>query len=185
LGDAFFARKRRTKRDAIKTGPVHFKNILLQKTGKILNGKSIFLLQEENNLKKSNMNYFISTVLKGKAFDETLETVKAELGKEGFGIPSEIDMQDTFKKKIDVDFRKYRILGACNPAFAHKAVLSEKNIGVLLPCSVVVQELENGTIEVAAVDPLTSMAGVKNPTVQEVATEISARLERVIENLAD
>jgi uncharacterized protein (DUF302 family) len=129
------------------------------------------------------MSYYFSTVLKNKNFEEVVEDVKAELAKEGFGIPSEVDMQKTFKMKLDIDFRKYRILGACNPEYALKAVESEKNIGVLLPCSVIVQEHENGDVEVAAVDPLASMMAVSNPTVQEVATEITHRLERVIENL--
>lgn len=129
------------------------------------------------------MSYFISTILKEKNFEKAIEAVKAELGKEGFGVPAEIDMQGTFKKKINVDFRKYRILGACNPAFAHKAVESEKNIGVLLPCSVIVQENDKDQVEVAAVDALASMSTVENPTVQEIATEINRRLERVIKNL--
>jgi uncharacterized protein (DUF302 family) len=93
-------------------------------------------------------------------------------------------MQATFKAKLDVDFRKYRILGACNPGFAKKAIESEKNLGVLLPCSVVVQEHDNGDVEVAAVEPLSSMMAVDNAIVQEVATEINRRLERVIENLS-
>ena len=129
------------------------------------------------------MSYFFSTVLKNKNFEEVIEDVKAKLTKEGFGIPAEVDMQKTFKMKLDINFRKYRILGACNPEYALKAVESEKNIGVLLPCSVIVQEYENGDVEVAAVDPLASMMAVTNPTVQEVATEITRRLEKVIESL--
>ncbi|MBW6535612.1 MAG: DUF302 domain-containing protein [Mariniphaga sp.] len=129
------------------------------------------------------MSYYFSTVLKNKSFEQVIESVKAELAKEGFGVPSEVDMQKTFKMKLGVDFRKYHILGACNPEYAKKAVESEKNIGVLLPCSVIVQENDNGEVEVAAVDPLASMMMVTNPTVQEVATEITRRLERVIENL--
>ncbi len=129
------------------------------------------------------MSYYYSTVLKNKSFEQVIENVKAELAKEGFGVPSEVDMQKTFKMKLDINFRKYRILGACNPEYALKAVESEKNIGVLLPCSVIVQEHENGDVEVAAVDPLASMMAVTNPTVQEIATEITRRLERVIENL--
>jgi uncharacterized protein (DUF302 family) len=129
------------------------------------------------------MNYFIDTVVKGKSFEEVIEIVKSELGKEGFGVPAEVDMQDTFKKKLNLTFRKYRILGACNPEFAYKAVQAEKNIGVLLPCSIVVQEHENGDVEVAAVHPLTSMSEVYNNVVQEVATEITHRLENVIESL--
>ncbi|RIH66748.1 DUF302 domain-containing protein [Mariniphaga sediminis] len=130
------------------------------------------------------MSYFFNTVVKNKSFEEVLDVVKEELGKEGFGVPAEIDMQATFKQKLNVDFRKYKILGACNPSFAHKAVLSEKNIGVLLPCSVIVQEHENGDVEVAAVDAKASMLAVKNDTVQDIATEIAGRLKRVIENLS-
>lgn len=129
------------------------------------------------------MSYFFSTVIKNKSFEEVIDLVKSELGKEGFGVPSEVDMQATFKAKLDVDFRKYRILGACNPGFAKKAIESEKNLGVLLPCSVVVQEHDNGDVEVAAVEPLASMMAVDNAIVQEVATEINRRLERVIEKL--
>jgi uncharacterized protein (DUF302 family) len=129
------------------------------------------------------MSYYLNTVVKGKSFDEVIELVKNELQKEGFGVPADVDMQNTFKQKINVDFRKYRILGACNPSFAHKAVTSEKNIGVLLPCSVAVQEHENGDVEVAAVDPVVSMAEVKNETVQEVAAEVKNRLKKVIDNL--
>ena len=129
------------------------------------------------------MSYFSNITIKGKNFDDVIELVKSELAKEGFGVPAEIDMQQTFKMKLDVDFRKYRILGACNPKFAHKAVLSEKNLGVLLPCNVVVQEHDNGEIEVSAVDPLASMMAVKNDTVQEIAKEIKKRMEKVIQSL--
>jgi uncharacterized protein (DUF302 family) len=129
------------------------------------------------------MNYYFSTVMKNTSFEKALEEVKSELAKEGFGVPSDVDMQATFMQKLNIGFRKYRILGACNPAYARQAIESEKNIGVLLPCSVVVQEHENGEVEVAAVDPLAAMMSVDNPEVQEVATEITRRLERVIENL--
>lgn len=127
------------------------------------------------------MNYYFSTVVKNKSFEEAVAMVKSSLEKEGFGIPAEINMTDIFRKKLDVDFRKYVILGACSPSDAIKAVQSEKNLGVLLPCSVVVQEHENGEIEVAAVDPIASMMAVKNNTVQGIAVEIGRRLENVIE----
>lgn len=129
------------------------------------------------------MKYYISTVVKGKSFEEAVETVKSKLENEGFGIPSEVNMQQTFKMKLDVDFRKYLILGACNPKSAYKAVQSEKNLGVLLPCNVILQENENGEIEVSAVNPLTSMAAVNNDVVQEIAGEIKSRLEKVIQSL--
>lgn len=129
------------------------------------------------------MSYFLGTTIKGKSFDEAVVTVKSALEKEGFGIPSEVNMQQTFKMKLDVDFRKYLILGACNPKFAIEAVQSEKNLGVLLPCNVILQEHDNGDIEVAAVDPLASMAAVKNDKVQEIAEEIKSRLKKVIQSL--
>ena len=130
------------------------------------------------------MNYFFSTIIKGKDFETVVDSVKAELQKEGFGIPTEVDLQEIFKTKINVNFRKYRILGACNPASAHRAILSEKNIGVLLPCSVVVQENENGQIEVAAVDALASMLAVQNNSIQTIASDITIKLKNVIERLA-
>lgn len=135
------------------------------------------------NVKEISMNYYLSTVLKNRKFDEVIDLVKSELGKEGFGVPTEVDMQSIFSAKLGEDFRRYQILGACNPGYAKKAIESERNIGVLLPCSVVVQECNNGDIEVAAVDPLASMTSVGNSSVQEVATEITRRLQRVIKNL--
>jgi uncharacterized protein (DUF302 family) len=129
------------------------------------------------------MSYFLSATIKDKSFDQAVQQVRDELSKVGFGIPSEIDMQQTFKMKLGVDFRKYLILGACNPKFAHQAVQSEKNLGVLLPCNVILQEHDNGEIEVAAVDPIASMAAVNNDKVQEIAIEIKSRLEKVIQSL--
>ena len=92
-------------------------------------------------------------------------------------------MQATLKKKLDIDFRKYQILGACNPPFAHKALLAENKIGAMLPCNVIVQELDNGKTEVAAVDPVASMQAVENDELSDIANEIRAKLEKVIENL--
>jgi len=163
----------------VKTVKINFH--LKTKSG--LNATGVILLYRMKSKKNRIMSYFLSTTIKGKSFDEAVEQVKAELGNEGFGIPTEVEMNNIFKQKLDVDFRKYRILGACNPKFALKAVKSEKNIGVLLPCSVVVQEHENGDVEVAAVDPVVSMTEVKNETVQEVAAEIRSRLEKVIQSL--
>jgi len=116
-------------------------------------------------------------------FDETIDVVTEALKKEGFGILTEIDVQATLKKKLDVDFNKYRILGACNPPFAHKALLAENKIGTMLPCNVVVQETGSGEVEVTAVDPMASMAAVENDSLKEVAAEIRQRLERVINSL--
>jgi len=96
---------------------------------------------------------------------------------------TEIDVTDTFKKKLDVDFRRYRILGACNPPFAHKALQAESHIGIFLPCNVIVQETDDGKTEVAAVDPTVSMSRVDNPGLEPVAAEVRAKLRRVIDSL--
>lgn len=130
------------------------------------------------------MSYYHSAVIKNRNFDEAVTLVKETLQNAGFGIPSEINMSEIFKNKLDVEFRKYVILGACSPSSALTAVQSEKNIGVLLPCSVVVQEHENGEIEVAAVDPIASMMAVKNNTLQSIAIEIGSKLEQVISDVS-
>ncbi len=129
------------------------------------------------------MSYFINTTLKGKTFDQALDLVTDALKKEGFGVLTEIDVQATLKKKLDVDFKKYKILGACNPQFAHKALKTEDKIGVFLPCNVVVEEDANGDIEVTAVDPVASMLAVKNYELFAISGEIQERLTRVIESL--
>ncbi len=129
------------------------------------------------------MSYYYNKVLKGKKFDEAIELVTAELKKEGFGVLTEIDVKETLKKKIDVDFKKYKILGACNPHFAYKALTSEDKIGVFLPCNVVVEEHENGDVEVSAVDPIASMIAVKNESLGSIASEIQQKLRRVIDSL--
>ncbi len=117
------------------------------------------------------------------SFNEAIENVTEELKKEGFGILTEIDVKATLKKKLNVDFRNYMILGACNPPYAHKALLAEEKIGTMLPCNVIVQEHEDGRVEVSAVDPLASMQAVDNPDLGPVAIEIQAKLKLVIENL--
>lgn len=116
-------------------------------------------------------------------FEKAIEHVTEELKKEGFGVLTEIDVQATLKKKLDVDFRPYRILGACNPPFAHKALSAEPHIGIYLPCNVVVQDAGNGRTEVAAVDPMVAMSRVDNADLEPIAKEIQAKLQRVIENL--
>ncbi len=116
-------------------------------------------------------------------YEDAIVKVTEELKKEGFGVLSEIDVQATLKKKLDVDFRPYRILGACNPPFAYKVLQAERNIGLLLPCNVIVQDAGNGKTGVAAIDPLVSMSRVDNPDLEPVAREIQAKLQRVIENL--
>ena len=127
-------------------------------------------------------SYFYARELKG-SFDDTIETVTEELKKEGFGILTEIDVKETLKKKLDVDFRNYRILGACNPPFAYKALQAEPNVGVMLPCNVIVQEKENGAIEVAAVDPLASMKAIENPELEKIAGEVRDKLKAVVDRL--
>lgn len=129
------------------------------------------------------MSYYFSKILKNKSFDEAITLTAAELKKEGFGILTEISIDKTLKSKIDVDFKKYTILGACNPQFAYEALKSEDKIGVFLPCNFIVEAHENGEIEVSAVDPIASMSAVKNEKLGELAIEIQAKLKRVIENL--
>lgn len=128
------------------------------------------------------MSYYFKAVVKGN-FDQVIEKVTEELKKEGFGVLTEIDIKATLKKKLDVDFYNYTILGACNAPFAYKALLAEDKIGTMLPCNVIVQEREKGTIEVSAVDPAASMQAIQNDTLVEVATEIRAKLNKVISNL--
>jgi uncharacterized protein (DUF302 family) len=116
-------------------------------------------------------------------FDDAIVRVTEELKKEGFGVLTEIDVKATLKKKLDVDFRNYRILGACNPPFAHQALLAEPHIGLMLPCNVVVQESEDGKTLISAIDPIASMQAVENETLGEVAEQVRAKMKKVIENL--
>ena len=128
------------------------------------------------------MKYYIEKITE-YGFDEAIEKVTEELKKEGFGVLTEIDVQATLKKKLDVNFKKYQILGACNPPFAHEALKAENKIGAMLPCNVILQELDNGKTEVAAIDPLASMLAVENDKLSEIAGEIRSKLEKVIKNL--
>lgn len=128
------------------------------------------------------MRYYFSKKL-NITFDETLVKITNELKKEGFGILTEIDVKEALKKKLNVDFRNYKILGACNPPFAFKALQAEDKIGTMLPCNVIVQETSEGQIEVAAVDPVASMQAVENPALNAIATEIQNKLKKVIEGL--
>ena len=125
--------------------------------------------------------YFSKTVT--LPFDDAIEKVIAELKKEGFGVLTDIDVKQTLKKKLDVDFKKYRILGACNPSFAYKALQAEDKIGTMLPCNVIVQEIEGERVEVAAIDPVASMQAVANPALKDVAEKVQAKLKKVIENI--
>ncbi len=128
------------------------------------------------------MSYYFSksTVV---SFEEALTKVTDELKKEGFGILTEIDVKETLKKKLDVNFQKYKILGACNPPFAYEALQAENKIGMLLPCNVIVQELPGGNVEVAAIDPVQSMQVVENPALKIVAEKVQAKLRSVINNI--
>lgn len=129
------------------------------------------------------MGYYFNKTVRGKSFDEVTELVIAELKTEGFGVVTEIDLKETFKKKIGIDFRNYKILGACNPQFAFKALEIEKKIGVFLPCNVVIDETEHGIVEVSAVDPVASMISVNNELLGSTATVIQQKLMKVIDRL--
>ena len=128
------------------------------------------------------MKYYFNKILHGN-FEDIIDKVTQGLKEEGFGILTEIDVKDTLKKKLDVDFKKYKILGACNPPYAHKALLAEDKIGTMLPCNVIVQEVEKGNIEVAAVNPMASMQAVENKKLHKVAEEITDKLEKIIKKL--
>ncbi len=128
------------------------------------------------------MKYYFNKSL-AITFDEAVSRVTEELKKEGFGILTEIDVKETLKKKLDVDFKKYKILGACNPHFAYQALQKEDKIGTMLPCNVIVQEVEEDKIEVAAIDPMASMQAVQNPNLQTVAEQVQAKLRAVIATL--
>lgn len=128
------------------------------------------------------MSYYFARTL-DLDLEAAIARVTEELKKEGFGVLTEIDVKATFKKKLDVDFRPYRILGACNPQFAYRALQGERMIGTMLPCNVIVQEAEDGRTEVAAIDPIASMQAVGNPALGEMAAQVQAKLRSVIDNL--
>ncbi len=125
------------------------------------------------------MSYYISKTV-DYSFDEAIEEATERLKEEGFGVLTEIDVKDTLKKKLDVDFKKYRILGACNPEFAHQALQHEDKIGTMLPCNVIVEEHEDGSVEISAVDPMASMQAVENAELAAVAEKVKSRLQKVI-----
>ena len=128
------------------------------------------------------MKYYFSKVVT-LSFDDAVEKAMAELKKEGFGVLTDIDVKQTLKKKLDVDFKKYRILGACNPPFAYKALQVEDKIGTMLPCNVIVQQIDEGQVEVAAIDPVASMQAVPNPALKDIAEQVQSKLKKVIENI--
>lgn len=129
------------------------------------------------------MSYYFAKALPGVSFDDAIARVTAALQQEGFGILTEIDVRATMKKKLDRDFREYRILGACNPSMAWQALQAEARIGTMLPCNVIVQRRESGDVEVAAVDPVASMQAVDNPALAGVAAVVRESLGRVIDAL--
>ncbi|HQY19262.1 MAG TPA: DUF302 domain-containing protein [Ignavibacteria bacterium] len=129
------------------------------------------------------MSYSFDKTLTDISFDDAITKVTDELKKEGFGILTEIDVKETLKKKIDADINNYKILGACNPGFAHKAILAENKIGVFLPCNVIVMESENGDIEISAVDPSASMSAVNNESLAGIAVEVRDKLKKVIDQV--
>jgi uncharacterized protein (DUF302 family) len=128
------------------------------------------------------MTYHFSKTLR-LPFDAVITQVTEALKREGFGILTEIDVQQTLKRKLDIDFRPYRILGACNPSLAHQALQAEDKIGTMLPCNVIVQELGSGMVEVSAVDPVASMTAIENPKLGAVAKTVQAKLRKVIDSL--
>ena len=128
------------------------------------------------------MSYYFAKTLSGKAFDDVVARVTDALKEEGFGILTEVDVRATMKKKLDKDFRPYRILGACNPPLAYQALQAEDKIGTMLPCNVIVQETKN-EVEVAAVDPVASMQAVDNPELARVAETVRDKLKQIIEAL--
>ena len=128
------------------------------------------------------MNYYISAKLQ-VPFDDAIARTEAALKIEGFGVISRIDIQQTLKSKIDVDFRPYTILGACNPTLAHEALQLEDKVGLMLPCNVIVQQSGSDEVEVAAIDPVASMQAIRNPELMKAAAVVRDKLERAIERL--
>ncbi len=128
------------------------------------------------------MKYYFNKTI-ADSFDAVCNRAIEALKKEGFGVLTEIDVKETLKKKLDVDFRKYRILGACNPSFAYKALQTEDKIGIMLPCNVIVQEISENEIEVAAVDPIASMQAIHNPNLEGIALQVKEKLRKVIEGM--
>ena len=128
------------------------------------------------------MDYYIKKTVTG-SFDQVIIDVTDALKEEGFGIITEIDVKETLKKKINVDFRKYKILGACNPEFAHKALQVEENIGIMLPCNVVVQQKKPGSIEITVINPENVIKSIGNPQLEKFSEEVYQRLKNVLEKI--
>jgi uncharacterized protein (DUF302 family) len=128
------------------------------------------------------MGYYLSKILY-MSFDDAVARVTTELEKKGFGLLTEIDVREALKKKLDVNFKKYKILGACNPFFAYKALQVEDKIGTMLPCNVIVQEISENVVEVAAIDPIASMRAIDNTELRSVAEQVQAIIKKMIEAL--
>lgn len=128
------------------------------------------------------MNYYFNKVIH-TTFQDAIDKVTEELKKEGFGVITEIDVQENFKEKLNADFRPYKILGACNPEFAYNALNVEDNLGVMLPCNIVLQEKEDKVIHISAVNPIIAIGGIKNSSLENFAVEVSESLLRVLNNV--
>ena len=138
--------------------------------------------KNSGNNEEGKKSYYFSKKIQG-SFDEALQKVTASLKAEGFGILTEIDVKETLKKKLDVDFHNYKILGACNAPFAYKALLAENKIGTMLPCNVIVQEKGEEGVEVAAVNPVASMKAIENPELFMIAQQVREKLKKVVKSL--
>lgn len=130
------------------------------------------------------MSYYFNAKMNQASFEAAVAIVTEELKKEGFGVLTQINVKDTLKEKIGVNFRRYQILGACNPHFAHQALLAEPKLGAFLPCNVVVEELEDGQVEVSMIDPMAMVSPVSNQELHQLAGEIRERVKRIIEGTA-
>lgn len=128
------------------------------------------------------MAYYHSTLLQ-MDFETAIARVTEELGKEGFGVVTKLDLQEKFREKLGVEFRKYTILGACNPGFAYKALQAEEKIGTMLPCNILVIDKEDGSIEVAAVNPVASMMAIDSKNLGDLAGDVNSKLKSIIEHL--
>jgi uncharacterized protein (DUF302 family) len=144
--------------------------------------RNVMLSREVREVKEAVMSYYFTKTV-SLSFDEALSRVKEVLAQEGFGVLTEIDVKDTLKKRLDVDFTQYRILGACNPPFAYKALQLEERIGTMMPCNVIVREITEAETEVSAINPLVSMQAVANTELESVAKEVSEKLQKVVESV--
>jgi uncharacterized protein (DUF302 family) len=128
------------------------------------------------------VSYYFSKTIKS-SFDDAIKRATEELRKEGFGVLTQIDVKATLKEKLNVDFKPYRILGACNPPFAYRALQKEERIGTMLPCNVIVRDVGDGEVEISAVDPIASMQAIENADLAEIAVEVRAKLQKVVDSI--